>query len=618
MQPSRSGAPKRLALTSSLAALLAGCAGGQGGFAPDIFEKSVAGMDGPLIETTNFAPGEPSVVGDQSPPRTFFFSGEADDPQANYFLVEANKAPIPAASRVIPDRRIREYLHGIAERLLAEAPPGAPEVQVHVLASNSYEAFAREGGDVYVSINALATAESEDEIAVLMGHELGHLLLKHHDKDRLFESQRDATSAAMLAAVTGLSLKAQIESSGQLSAAAQKNVQEDTVALAATKMAVDFVANDVVNASWNRTQENEADLIGFDLAVRAGYDPWAMNDSFGQLIDAAQERTTRVSGLSEKADERGAELEATMQASFEQGRFDIMPVFETGIAMLGDAGSALVADARDSLRSAYQSPEGRLERAEEYLDRFYPEPDVEPSTDYKRTRERLRFKQMNNAYEKVADALDAVTEKRFEDAIGHLNQGYRTGLIGDHPVPRMVEAHARRGLGDSARALSALERVSSRTPLPVEGYILKADIQAARGAGRSALATLDRGESFYGVEAMQPARVKVLARLERQDAMEVALADCEKMSRRTQRACDAAVPETVVASADPDSPGLLDQMRDRIGNPLGDAAGEDGGPPAGASALRDSDEGEGNPFGNVLGGIRDALEDVGDAAKDVF
>lgn len=549
MQQIATSVLRRFAPFSALAMLVAGCAGGQGDFAPDLFGKSVSSMQGPLIETTSFEAGAPSAVGTQRPPRTFFYSGAADDPNANYWMREKSKAAIPDASRVIPDANIRAYLHSIAQRLLKQAPPGAPEVQVHVFADTAYRAFARESGDVYVSLGVLAQADTEDEVAVLLGHEIGHLLLRHHDKDRMFEKQRKATSLALQGTLMTVAVLAKLNERGMVGTDKQSLLQ-DTAAATAAKMAADFVATDIVNASWNRTQENDADLIGIDLAVRAGYDPYASAAGFAHLIEAAQNRKTQLSALADKAEQRLQDLETTMTNSVEVGRVDLQPVLQAGVDTVSDAATAAVEDSYTFISGNYQSPVDRSDRAIEYLDLFYAEVDQGSETAYATKKERLRIVPINNAYREVERALVAIADKDFKGALAIMQQAYESGLINDHPTPRYVEALAYRSLNQPQKALSALDRVSPRIPLPVEGYIMKAELEAElkseRGSSRGAMATLDKGAEIYGAEAMQPARITVLAALDRSNEAEAALEDCEQLSSVTLKQCKLAAKESGV------------------------------------------------------------------------
>jgi predicted Zn-dependent protease len=129
----------------------------------------------------------------------------------------------------------------------ADAP--AWDWQVNVIKSDELNAFCMPGGRI-MFYSALITKLdlTDDEIAVVMGHEIAHALREH---------SREQVSQA-IAAQTGLGIGAAILGVGSAGAdLANQGYQ----ALVATK--------------FSRTDETEADRIGLELAARAGYDPRA-------------------------------------------------------------------------------------------------------------------------------------------------------------------------------------------------------------------------------------------------------------------------------------------------------------------------------------------------------
>jgi predicted Zn-dependent protease len=91
-------------------------------------------------------------------------------------------------------------------------------------------------------------ALTDDEIATIMGHEIGHALLEH-GRARMSEQ---------VAKNVGISIAAAVFNLGQLS----------TELLAQG-------ANLAVSLPYARSQETDADLVGLELAARAGHDPRA-------------------------------------------------------------------------------------------------------------------------------------------------------------------------------------------------------------------------------------------------------------------------------------------------------------------------------------------------------
>jgi predicted Zn-dependent protease len=115
----------------------------------------------------------------------------------------------------------------------------APDVNAHVMA----------GGKVTVYTGLIRQLKlSDDEIAVVMGHEMAHAL-REHTREKMSEQQLTNTAVALGGAALGAS-----QSTMQIAGLAQQLALE---------------------LPFSRTMESEADVYGLELAARAGYNPQA-------------------------------------------------------------------------------------------------------------------------------------------------------------------------------------------------------------------------------------------------------------------------------------------------------------------------------------------------------
>ncbi|WP_426194258.1 M48 family metallopeptidase [Massilia sp. DWR3-1-1] len=149
-------------------------------------------------------------------------------------------------------------LRAIARRLIpytARWNPAAAkwDWQINLLASKQVNAFCMPGGRIafYTGIIS-ALSLTDDEIAAIMGHEITHAL-REHGRERMVKS-------------TGTDLAARLLGAG---AAAYFGVDPRLADSAARQ------AGQLVVLKFSRDDEREADLVGLDLAARAGYDPRA-------------------------------------------------------------------------------------------------------------------------------------------------------------------------------------------------------------------------------------------------------------------------------------------------------------------------------------------------------
>lgn len=119
--------------------------------------------------------------------------------------------------------------------------------EVNLIDSKELNAFCMPGGKIMFYSGLITQLKlSDEEIAIVMGHEIAHALREH---------SREQVSQA-IAAQTAISLGTALLGLGQTSADLSNSVYE---ALIATK--------------FSRTDESEADDIGLELTARSGYDP---------------------------------------------------------------------------------------------------------------------------------------------------------------------------------------------------------------------------------------------------------------------------------------------------------------------------------------------------------
>ena len=120
--------------------------------------------------------------------------------------------------------------------------------EVNLIGSKEINAFCMPGGKIAFYTGILDQLKlTDDEIAMVMGHEMAHAL-REHARSRLAKSQ--ATSI-------GQSLGAQLLGLGDLGNAAAN------------------LGTQLLTLKFSRSDEIDADLVGLELAARAGYNPQA-------------------------------------------------------------------------------------------------------------------------------------------------------------------------------------------------------------------------------------------------------------------------------------------------------------------------------------------------------
>jgi predicted Zn-dependent protease len=125
--------------------------------------------------------------------------------------------------------------------------------EVNLINSKQINAYCMPGGKIAFYTGILEQLQlTDDEVAMVMGHEIAHAL-REHARERMGKSAVTNGGAQILGAIVG-----------------QKYGIDPNI----TNMAAGGAAN-LLTLKFSRGNESEADLVGMELAARAGYDPRA-------------------------------------------------------------------------------------------------------------------------------------------------------------------------------------------------------------------------------------------------------------------------------------------------------------------------------------------------------
>ena len=100
-------------------------------------------------------------------------------PEQEVYLGDAVAEHIQRNYRVIEDPAVTDYLTRIGQRLVKNLPLNSLKFQFFLVDLPDANAFVIPGGRVYLSRKLVAAAQTEDELASVMAHELGHLVARH-------------------------------------------------------------------------------------------------------------------------------------------------------------------------------------------------------------------------------------------------------------------------------------------------------------------------------------------------------------------------------------------------------------------------------------------------------
>lgn len=190
-------------------------------------------------------------------------------------------------------------LQAIASRLIKQAPRFRPDAaqwqwEVNLIKSPELNANCGPGGKIIFYSGIIEKLQlSDDEVAAIMGHEMAHALREH---------SREAMSRAY-----GVALAKQ-------GAGALLGLGEGGMAMA------DTVVQYSLTLPNSRGNENEADLLGLELAARAGYNPNAAVSLWQKMARAGGGAPPEFMSTHPSSDRRITALQAAIPK--------VMPLYE--------------------------------------------------------------------------------------------------------------------------------------------------------------------------------------------------------------------------------------------------------------------------------------------------
>lgn len=208
---------------------------------------------------------------------------------------------IKEQEEVSTDSERIDRVNRIGNRIAAQASDDLPNADWEFVVfegDDTLNAFALPGGKVGVYTGLMDLAETDDQLAAIIGHEVAHVTARHG-------AERMSRAMALSAVGVGVGV-----------AARDRDAQTQQAIL----IAYGLGATLGVELPYSRRAESEADEIGLLYAARAGYDPSAAVTFWERMREAAGDRPFPPEFLStHPADSRRiADLEAMMPRAMEE------------------------------------------------------------------------------------------------------------------------------------------------------------------------------------------------------------------------------------------------------------------------------------------------------------
>lgn len=161
-----------------------------------------------------------------------------------------------------PDQRAQDLVDQVGRRLVTNtiASKAGYPFEFHLLADDqTVNAFALPGGQCFITAALFQRLNTEDQLAGVLGHEVGHVI-ERHGAERMSKS----------GFIQGLVQSVMIGAGGSQSAAQMANM-----------------VGNYVSMKYGREQELESDEWGVRVMIEAGYKPEALIDVMDILEEAS-------------------------------------------------------------------------------------------------------------------------------------------------------------------------------------------------------------------------------------------------------------------------------------------------------------------------------------------
>ena len=223
---------------------------------------------------------------------------------------------------VLEDPLIEDWLQSVGHRLAASSDKPEQPFTFFMLRDRQFNAFATLGGYVGTNAGLVLNAESEDEVAGVLSHEVAHVTQSH--TLRAVERARKDSMPILLAMLGAIAVA---QSAGGSSS--------DDASMAALYSAQALMQQRQLD--YSRANESEADRLGIQTLSRAGYDVDAMASMFTRMQSIS--RVNRGGERERSPDYLSTHPVTTTRISEAKSRADEIhkraPAFEVGASPLG-------------------------------------------------------------------------------------------------------------------------------------------------------------------------------------------------------------------------------------------------------------------------------------------
>jgi beta-barrel assembly-enhancing protease len=364
-------------------------------------------------------------------------------------------------------------------------------LQVHILGVDYYNAYSLADGSIVVAFGLLDQAQSDDEVAFVLAHELGHVRLGHFARQSPAEARKSAVNSAAEFLVVSSALQAGGMNSSAVAAATQAGATTDLLKFMTTVM---------VEPEHTRAQEDEADCIGYDLSQAASFSADSASAKVFDTIQADQQKRTAV------VDTLNSQLKSQLSHAITSGGAMSLITGSGGdlrSGLLQGAGRLAIGVAASRASEPppqHRPPEERKRGMAEYSAAAYPA--GAPLRDEQKTW--LAGVRATNEFAQAKLAVAAVSDTKRARADGHYDvahaaiQRARQTTFRNAPLVLNEAARLSDDTGDTAGAEKLYLQANASPDQTVDGYVDHVRMLFRTKQNDRALAVASAGVARFG------------------------------------------------------------------------------------------------------------------------
>lgn len=183
-------------------------------------------------------------------------------PEQEYYIGRTVGAVVLDKYKPLPNGKANAYLNTLGQTLAqaSDTPELFAGYHFLLLDSDDINAFATPGGHVFITRGLVRCCKSEDALAAVVAHEIGHIQLRHGMK--AIEKARTTEALTILAQEGAKSFGSQ-------------EVAQLTNAFGGV---ISDITNTMINNGYSRSYEYQADAAAVTILRRSGYNPGALRE----------------------------------------------------------------------------------------------------------------------------------------------------------------------------------------------------------------------------------------------------------------------------------------------------------------------------------------------------